>query len=190
MVKRNVVSSLLLVAPLIACADPAASLHPLFSGSEAVGVSLAGHWEDEDVRLRLACEGEACWAQLRDGDCPDDAEPCALDLRVSFGKLEGALFADFTAVEEVPGSWPVHSFARVDLEDECLSLRVLDRRWVRETLEAQGDLLGHELVNGDVLLTAPTSQLQAVIGGWNGEPRAFSSVGTLCRRVAAPIEGW
>jgi len=170
----------------LGCFNQAPSIHPLFV--ETVTVPVDGAWlADESDRVTLERCGDHYHLDYRSRECKED--DCAMKFDVRFGRLSGRLFADFTDHGGFPndgkmnavGSWPVHAFARVELTRDRLDFSVLDRDWLRGALEQKLLFLKHEATDGDVVLTAPTRDLQRVLTEWANHPDAFGSKTTFRR---------
>jgi hypothetical protein len=181
------------------------SLQPLFTDDEAVAVPEAlGSWiaekngdDPDDVRIELRTG--------KDGDVTMllRAEGRPASFKVRFGRLGGDLFWDtlpgptedesaFYAAHRLPA----HGFARVRVEEDRLEVAVLDSDWIKD-LQRRGRLdLAHEIVDGDVLLTAPTEELQRFLSAHAGDPEAFEEPTVFHRpapgpaKLPAPAAGW
>jgi len=178
---RRSLAVLALALPLAGCFGQAPSLHPLFTDTAAVPV--LGAWTSGDGDpLTFERHGDHYEADFRNKNCKDD--DCAIRLDVRFGRLSGRLFADFVQHDgrDAIGSWPVHAFARVELTKDRLEFSVLDRKWMGQALDQKLLQLKHETVDGEVVLTAPTSELQRVLTEWSSHPDAFGQVTAFTRR--------
>ena len=171
-------AGLALTTALTGCVEDQPSLHPLFLESDRLArheIELAGDWVavDGDLRLRFEPAGDDRYLlQLTDEDGP---APGRLDVR--FGRLSDAIFADFTAGEweDGPpfGTLPVHVFARVRLDEGRLLISFLNRTWLQQAVEAGEVAPAHERVEGKLVLTAPTDELQALVGDLSQVEEAF-----------------
>jgi hypothetical protein len=144
------------------------SVNPLFTDKEAMDVSgLAGNWtEAEDgsssFTLRPLGQGRYELVTFEEGK---RQRP----LSVSAGRLGGELYWDVTAKPgEDEGPWgahrlQIHSFARVRLEGDRLEIAFLNADALEEAIQAGRFSLSHEHVDDQLLLLAPTEELQELI---------------------------
>ncbi len=71
----------------------------------------------------------------------------------------------------------VHSFWRVNLSGDSLTISVLESDWLTRVIDSAGVTVNFEwLDNDEVLLTASTDELQTWMAGIAEEPAAFSPV--------------
>lgn len=56
---------------------------------------------------------------------------------------------------------PAHVFVRLDREGDTVSIRLLDDDWLKQGLKDGTLTLGHTVLDGTPVLTAPTAELQA-----------------------------
>lgn len=178
-----VAALMVLAVPLAGCLDQAPSLHALFTASETVPID--GDWLDKDeLRLTFEAQRDGYGLEVAEKDCKGG--DCAIKLDVRFGRIGGQLFADFIAhdADDEIGTWPVHAFARVRLEKDVLEFSVLDREWLRRVLREKPSSIAHEIVDGHVVLTATTPDLQKAMEKWKREPAAFGKIVPFTRRAA------
>jgi hypothetical protein len=176
---------------LSACFHQAPSIHPLFT--DTISVPVEGLWAGADGHRND--DGDTLTFTRRDdhyeveyhNDCGKD--DCTMKFDVRFGRLSGRLFADFTGGQgdkDALGSWPVHAFARVELTKDQLEFSTLQRDWLRTALDQKLLTLRHESEDGEVVLTAPTRDLQRFVTEWANHPDAFGSRSTFSRVPAEP----
>jgi hypothetical protein len=191
-------TALALVFPLTACFPEAPSLHPLFDAADALPkAEIEGEWVAEgkpDERLQIESAGDFYELRLFDGDCtPASATAgpeCPIRLSARFGRLSGERFMDFTA-KDAPLSLPVHHFSRVRLRAGRLEIAMVNQEWLSEAITGGQIALAHEVRNashGQILITAPTEDLQRVIGAWAFAPEAFDAPTLYVRPGAAGAE--
>jgi hypothetical protein len=103
--------------------------------------------------------------------------------RARLGRLGAGLFLDLIPAEQgnpairndlynahmVPG----HTLARAWLDKDSLRIVFLDEDWLAEAVKDGRIALAHVETKGWLVLTAPTSGLQAFILKYGGEKRAF-----------------
>jgi hypothetical protein len=101
-------------------------------------------------------------------------------------RLGDSRFLDITSKDTPSLAVPAHMIARVWMEKEELRLQVLDSEWLRQKIRDTG--VPHlEVEDEQVILTAPTQELQKFVLLYSAEPRAFESdVGRFRRVQPAP----
>ncbi|WP_372772856.1 hypothetical protein [Mangrovibacterium sp.] len=170
------------------------SVHPLYTKQDLFANDLLlGHWVDQDTttwQFEYSYKGE---------EIPENIDSTAYVLRfrekgktdfsssefkVHPVKLGGVYFLDFFLEENEPDSedgpdlfdlhlFPVHSFARLDMDADGATIRWFDPDWLRELAESDRLELNYELEDGTYLLTAPTDQLQDFVVKYVREEAAF-----------------
>ena len=110
-------------------------------------------------------------------------EPDRFDVRLV--RLGDRLFLDIYPVEslDMGGSFYrghlilTHSFARISLDQDTLQVASLDHTWLWGMISDKKLKISHELVNvNEVVLTAPTKDLQAFVKKYAGNKEAFHAV--------------
>ena len=145
------------------------TLFPLYSEETLVFEPLLlGIWEegDEEQWTFSAADPQSFHLQIRDD------EGLTGEFDVHMVDLEGTLFLDLYA-EEPPDDWsdvyelhfvPVHTFIRIDITHEALTMAVMNLDWLRDHLEENPSALEHKMLGKDqVLVTAQTPELQAFV---------------------------
>ena len=180
-----------LALPLVACIDDAPSLHPLFASSETLAPSaIEGDWVvqgDPGNRLHVEAVGDHYEFGAPEEDCRSgDSRECLLKLRVVFGRLSHERFLDYTAGDGLIGAIPVHGFARVRLSADRFELAALKGEWLAERIKTGQIALAHELLDGRVLITDGTPELQQVFTEWAFDEGAFEEPTIYVRPGAVP----
>jgi hypothetical protein len=166
-----------MVLGLAGCLELPASLHPLFAAGDAERVpGIEGYWVDDnhgDGGLQIkASDGGAYEVVIVDTDKPTTD---SFRLEARFGSLGDELFWDLSRKDVTPGSdigvWPVHLPARVRLEGRSLEIAFLDPKALGEALASGEIVLAHTVVDDDLMLVAPSDELQAFLrdNGWRDE---------------------
>jgi hypothetical protein len=162
--------SLLVLASALAlagCLELSASLHPLFEAGQAEPVAgIEGFWVTEDGDLGLEFEaGDGGAYDLTVRSLTPHADPPE-HFEARFGRLGDDLFWDLRRTDEESdlGLWPVHLPARVRLEGRSLEVAFLHPQAVELGL-------AHTRADGEIILLAPTDELQAFVreNGWRDE---------------------
>ena len=168
------------------------SLRPLVTEEDAVfEPALLGTWmaKDDDQRLTMKFKksGEKSY------DMVLETEKGAAHFDARLARLESFLFLDLSPrMEEGEGDSsyvyyshliPTHSFARINVEKNTLSLSSLRHDTIKNLI-SQGQLdIGHEVLDSDViLLTAGTPDLQRFLLQHAEDADVFSSADMLYRQ--------
>lgn len=173
------------------------SVHPFVSESQRVfDPALVGLWTqvtESDDKQTFAITGDAEAKQYqvlyKDGDGKTGG------FVVQLAKIGDQTLADVypkdlkTADSGVYGAhfMPLHSFMLVSYNAGSLKFRAMDPNWLRKQLEAQPALLKHETIEDQIILTAPTQQLQEFVlkhvtsEGAYGDSQEFKWTGPTTR---------
>lgn len=165
--------SLLLVAlaavvVMTGCA-PTLSLHPLYTDKDVVSdLPLEGKWTDEDAKevwsVSKSKNGYEA-VQLGDGDQEK--------YEISVVRLEQLRFLDITTKNAPSLAIPGHMIIKVWMEGEQLCMQSMDTDWFKQKIRETG--FPYVEVDKQMLLTAPTPQLQKLILLYANEPKALDS---------------
>jgi len=145
------------------------SLHQLHTDETLIFEErLVGKWNDEGNIWEFRKAGEKEYEmRVVDGDKSKEGR-----FEVHLIELEGMMFLDIfpdtEALEDMQDFYlmhivPAHTFMKVDQIDPNLQLRMMNPDAVSRILKDDPTLLKHELVNDDLVLTAPTEQLQEFV---------------------------
>lgn len=165
------------------------SVHPFYTDAQLTfDPALIGTWvrvEDSEQKESLTVTGNADTKQY-DVIYTDDEKKSG-SFVVHLFKVQDRLIADVLPAElKTPDSGvygvhflPLHSFMVVNYNAGTIRFRQMEPDWLKKQLEAQPALLKHEKVDDQIILTAPTDQLQQFIlkhidtQGAFGEPAEF-----------------
>ncbi len=172
---------------LAGCLVP--SLHPLYNESDKLVIpELAGDWTTED--------GDALWLFQTEPDSSyalayvesNDTSWFVAHLLSLGNDLFMDMYPDPSDVlsdaykEHLIGA---HTFSRIELDSNGLTISVLDSDWLRGQVESGSLKIAHELLGpGDLVLTAGTDDLQKFIGSIADDSLAFASI--QLTKVGAP----
>jgi hypothetical protein len=169
-------------AALLAGCGPTLAVHPLYTEKDLVSdMPLEGKWtetEDKEVwnvrKLGASYEAEA----------PGSSNPEKVEFYVvRLGELR---FLDITTAAPPSLAVPGHMFTKVWMEGEELRLQVLDSDWLKQKIRETG-FPSVELADQQLILTAPTRELQKFVLLYAAEPKAYASeVGKFRRVRSAP----
>lgn len=157
------------------------SLHPFLAIGDAVfEPALVGTWESQDQNGK----GKASLTFTRAGETGYELEYRDPEIarvaryKVNLGLIGNQRYFDITPVPEkdlddhyIAG----HSLWRVTLQGGTLTLEQLDYDWLKVLLTKQRTALDHEVVEGDIVLTASTEELQRFVLRYAGDPKAYSN---------------
>jgi hypothetical protein len=172
-------NALLLV--VLACTLPMAgcltlSLYPLYTAKDVVAdLPLEGKWAD--------AEAKDVWDIRRGGDVyiatdPSNKNDEPIEMRVV--RLGEQSFLDLTSNNAPSLAIAAHLFGRIRMTGDQMQIQVISDAWLEKKARETGlPLL--ELPDKDVLLTAPTADLQRFILRYAGDPDAFEKPETLHR---------
>jgi hypothetical protein len=104
------------------------------------------------------------------------------EFKVHLVKLDKYLYLDFFMQKfdlenELAEAtlFPVHSFTRIKISNDTLILKGFDARYIMKLLEQRKIRIKHEVSDGNMLLTAPTEELQKFIIKYADDPELFDS---------------
>jgi hypothetical protein len=162
------------------------SLHPLFTEDNLVyDPALVGTWADQ--------EGENTWTFQKFGDnvynliYTEEGVPARFDAHlVQLGEFlfldtypgEPDIKNDFYLIHLIPA----HIFSRIEMEGDTLRYAMLDLDWLRDMISEEKVSIGHEKVDGGILLTATTAELQEFFIKYADDDKAFSDPTELRRK--------
>ena len=172
------------LATLVAGCVP--SLHPLYTDEDLVyDPALVGTWTEE--------ESEDTWTFRRVGDKSYDliytegGVPARFDAHLV--QLGESLFLDtYPGEPDIKNDFylihlvPAHTFSRIQIEGDILRYAMLDLDWLRRMISEKKVSIAHEQVDGGVLLTASTTELQEFFIKYADDDKAFPDPTELHRR--------
>lgn len=168
------------------------SLHPIYMERDLVfEPALLGEWSEAGSK--------EVWTFSREGAngylfVHTDEEGRRGDFRSGLAKIGDVFFLDLVPVgPDARGNLihdlhflPVHSFLHLERIAPTLRMRAPDPDWLERFLAAHPEALSHETIDGDIVLTAPTGELQAFWLKHLGTEGAFGDASEMTRRAEAP----
>ncbi len=159
------------------------SLHPLFTQHELVfEPALLGAWvqqNEADVSVVFTRHGENAYnAEFRE---PGRTR----QYRVAMGKIGESYYLDVMPFDDSVDDHflPSHSIWRVQWEQDTLRMASLDHEWLRDLLRrSRRPPLAFEWVDGQIVLTASTRELQRFLLRYGSQPGAFGKDENVFRR--------
>lgn len=170
------------------------SVHPLYKSEDLFANDLLlGKWVDQDTTMwqfEYGYKGEAIPANIDSTAYllrfweKGKADLSTSEFKVHLIRLSGIYFLDFFIEEYGEDSekspdlfdlhlFPVHSFARLDLNEGGATIRWFNPDWLKGLAQGGQLELNYELEDGTYLLTAPTEQLQQFVVKYANEEVAF-----------------
>lgn len=173
---RRVFWITLIAAALTSLGCVVPSLHPLFTERDLVfEPRIIGAWTDEDSDFWVfekACQGGYRLA------ISDTLEMSLFDAHLL--ELGSHRFLDlYPRTEDSDDSFqafhllPVHTFYKVILDGESLLLVPMDLGWLEKEIESGALQVAHAWPEDELLLTAPTEDLQELVLLFADDPAAF-----------------
>lgn len=170
------------------------SVHPLITEDIEIQFDeVVGLYEvdDEFWKFEKSPDKDRSVYVMKTGETRDDMFS---RYYVHFGKLNNMIFADFYPIEPpdsemgAPDFIAMHTFAKVELQDEKLSLRYSDMDELKKLFREGKVRLKHEkMENGDILITASSKQLQKFIAQ-HGSNNVFFGVDQELKRISSKID--
>lgn len=177
----SLVVALAAVALMTGC-GPTLSVHPLYTEKDlASDLALEGKWAD--------AENEEVWTIRKSGNGFEGTSPSTSDpgkVGIHVVRLGELRFLDITSKDTSSLDIPGHLFVKIWMVGEELRLQALDSDWLKQKVRETG--LPHlELEDEQMILTAPTPELQKFIARYANDPKsAESDVGKFHRVPSAP----
>jgi hypothetical protein len=184
-------ATFLSIALLVSCVTY--SIHPLYDDETAIfEPTLIGTWIDPAASQNPAKivftkgDGSAYIATYFD---PDDHPAVTNLFDAHVVKFSGRLFLDAVQTgvrvsgQDAPAEYTIasHLIARVSIDEDKLHLDFLDDSWLRDGFATGKVTLPHEVVDGDVVLTASTADLQNFVSEHANDDEAFPPSHPLIR---------
>lgn len=169
------------------------SFYPLYRQEDLFANDLlVGEWLEEDSaswQFDFYYRGEEHLPENRDSTSfllhikdPDCKEARQASFRVHIIRLAGHYFLDFFLEEYFCDDvdlfdlhlMPVHSFARLDLQDSSAVIRWFDPDWLEDLFKKKREQISFQDNGDSFLLTAKTEELQKFVAKHANNPKAFS----------------
>ena len=162
------------ILPLTGCLT--LSVYPLYTAKDVVtDLAIEGKWLDT--------AHQETWEIRKGGDVyiannPGDDEDEPVEMRLV--RLGERHFLDLTANDTPSLAVQAHLFARVWMVGDDLHIQTMDSTWLEKKVRDSG-VAFVELPDKDVLLTAPTAELQKLVLKYADDASAFGEAVTLHR---------
>ena len=165
---------------LLCLGCPTRSLFPLFTEKDLVSdPAIVGTWGDPKGDLyTFQNTGKGEYNVV----CTDKDGAATL-YKVQLGKLGKWSFLD-----SYPGRKgddhhliSAHIISRISLDGDSLRIASLESEWLRQMIDGDNLTIGHVKIDGDIILTAPTEDLQGLALHFAADERAFPRSLALAR---------
>lgn len=180
--------ALLPAVPIAQASDPVMSLHPLHSDQEAVAEpAFEGVWVYAGESLQLKVKKKENEINSYSLELCGKADNDSLWFEAHLVRLGSALFADIRQTSEL-GLFELHPhvFAKVQVNSDELQFDFLSEDFVQKQLKAGRTDLAHEEMDGTLVLTAPTHDLQKFVQSCAFVDEALNEHVSFTRLKAAP----
>jgi hypothetical protein len=180
---------LICIAALLLMTGCIPSLHAVYRAKDLVfDPQLVGAWGKPDGRdsWKFTESGAKSYRMTY-----TDREGTASSFKAHLSKLDDMTLLDLEPEkEEIRGNdfykaylLPLHTFFRVEkLDAKNLELTTIDHDWLKRYLKDNPGAIEHSVVEGTVLLTAPTEELQAFLLKQGQTDGAFTKPLRMTRR--------
>ena len=161
-------------AAMTGCA-PAVAIHPLYTTQDLVSdLPLEGTWSEKDGEI---------WQIEKSGDgyTVDSAE--GTKYTVHLLRLKDSEFVDVASKADPELGVAGHLFAKIRMEGDELYVSSIDETWLKRMVEAGQAPQSTMSENQQIVLTAPTSELQKFILLHAADPDAWDADDDALHRV-------
>ena len=184
---KAVATSLFLTIVIFA-SSCVSSLNPLYSDADLIAdPSLIGTWVDKE-------SGES-WTfsnceKLKYSLIHVDSDGLQSEYDARLLKLEDKLFLDIVPVKSGANQtelyqglfFATHTFVHVVATQSTVQVSYMEPRWLKDFLAQNPNAIRHERINGEIVLTASTKEMQKFVLAHMNTREAFSGPGELARK--------
>lgn len=78
---------------------------------------------------------------------------------------------------------PVHTFSRINISSDELSLEFFKDSWIKSLIESNRVRIKHEKLGGDILITASSEELQKFVEKYGDDEKAYEDAMILKKQV-------
>jgi hypothetical protein len=187
MIRVKIIFVSVIALLLSGCITHLQSLHPLYTDKDLFfDPALVGTWFGDGG------EGEGSWTFEKFGDkdyslvVKEEGDE-QVEFRVSLVSLENRIFLDLFPEDGVndpyiPFYIPTHLFFRIWIEGDVLRIAMLDIEWFMKSIEENEISIRHEVLEGFIVLTASTEELQGLVLKYADDEQAFPDPTELYRQ--------
>ena len=184
------IACLMLLLPVFFSGCIPTSVHPVYTDKDVVFVpELLGTWAEENSEETYAFSAHDPRSYRL---TYTDDEGRTGEFVAHLLKIDGVLFLDMFPTEQNGDMnefyklhfLHVHTFFLVEQIEPRLRMRPMSMNWLRKLLEQNPGAVRHEMVGGDVVLTAATEELQRFLLRHVRTEAAFDDPSDMIRRGA------
>jgi hypothetical protein len=168
------------VAAMTGCA-PAVAIHPLYTTQNLVSdLPLEGTWSEKDGAIWQIKKSDDGYdvAAVRTGDSPEVSK-----YNVHLLRLKDSEFVDVASKADPELGVAGHLFAKIRMSGDELYVSPIDETWLKHMMEAGQAPQSTMGENQQIVLTAPTSELQKFILLHAADPDAWDDDNDALHRV-------
>ncbi len=161
---------------------PARSLFPLFTENDLVyNPALVGTWIDRENGDTFTFQkaGEKSYNVVSFEQKKGNSEA----YRVQLGRIGKFWFIDSYPLKSGGDhhTLSAHILSRIWLNGDTLRMSSLESDWLRDMIDAKRLSIAHVRRDGDIILTATTEELRALVLRFTEDDKAFPNPGVLIR---------
>jgi hypothetical protein len=203
--KKKIVCALFTLLVVVSSCIP--SLHPLYTKKDLVlNNTIEGTWISNE-----SDKDQSIW-EIEKYDCgecngPQELYPKNIDgklyslTNIQFNdtvvfelyilKLGDYFYFDFYPHDDYESDnelenmhlFPVHTFAKVDIENNTINIKQFDLEFLEELIRQNKIKISHEKSGRNIILTAPTEELQKFVEKYADDENAFNDPIILKRKI-------
>ena len=110
-----------------------------------------------------------------------DPDGHSADFEIHLVEIAGLRFLDFfPAGDENDNNewweyhrWPMHTFAKIAIEPKQVAISMMNHEWIESLIKESKVRIKHEKVGDEIVITAPTRELQKFMAKYGNEEKAF-----------------
>jgi hypothetical protein len=178
-----IISVSLLLAILLGGCVP--SLHPLYTTSDLVmDTTIIGTWVNDsgNEEWEFSISDNSSYGLFY------TEEKSPAHFQAYLIKLDTLLLMDTYPDQDIDNDFfklhlvPAHIFGRIWITQDTLRMAMLDSDWLQKMIAKNKIKIANEALDGGIVLTAPTADLQKLMQTYGNRPEAFSSMTVLHRQ--------
>jgi hypothetical protein len=152
------------------------SIHPFYTPKDLVyEQNLVGVWSNDNGRTTIKFTKSPDMSYLLTYN--DDS------ISAHLFKLGNDTFLDTIALKNVDRVQPIHSITKLWIKDDQFYISLLDVNWIKNQIERGKINLNHKKINGGIVLTASTKDLQQLILKYTNDTSAFEIPAETWKRM-------
>lgn len=163
--KKIILSLVILISLIIQGCVP--SLHPLYSADTIVQDNrIEGIWKNKEETWTFKKNGKNNYIgiyEIKSEDTKDEFEvhivKLGKDYYLDFSPSGDFLKSDFYKMHLIPA----HTFAKINLGNKTLQMQPFNPDWLEEQIKNRYIRIKHEVIDEDIIITAPTADLQKFV---------------------------